>query len=59
MSILPECEGIMCWRLEDGLEVVCMHVGGRLILVTIIGIGKKKRALRKVLDRSRKFEEQR
>jgi hypothetical protein len=57
MLRLARFDGIICWRFEEGFEVVCMHAGERLTLITIIGIEKKKKALRKVRDRSRKFQE--
>lgn len=38
---LPEIQGSMRFRLDDGIEVVCERSGSHVVIKTVVGIGKQ------------------
>ena len=38
-------QGVVKWRLQNGIEIVVSGVGNRLILITVVGTEKRKRGI--------------
>ena len=38
-------QGVVKWRLQNGIEIVVSGVGNRLILITVVGAEKRKRGI--------------
>lgn len=36
-------QGVVKWRLQNGIEIVVNGVGNRLVLITVVGMEKRKR----------------
>jgi hypothetical protein len=57
MMEIPKTKGDFIWRLDEGTEVVCRQVGNQLLLITVIGMKKRMKTLRKIRGRTRKNED--
>jgi hypothetical protein len=38
-------QGVVKWRLQNGIEIVVSGVGNRLVLITVVGVEKRKRGI--------------
>ena len=38
-------QGVVKWRLQNGIEIVVSGVGNRLVLITVVGTEKRKRGI--------------
>jgi hypothetical protein len=38
-------QGVVKWRLQNGVEIVVSGVGNRLVLITVVGMEKRKRGI--------------
>jgi outer membrane receptor for ferrienterochelin and colicin len=38
-------QGVVKWRLQNGIEIVVNGVGNRLVLITVVGTEKRKRGI--------------
>jgi len=38
-------QGVVKWRLQNGIEIVVSGVGNRLVLITVVGVKKRKRGI--------------
>jgi len=42
---MPKIQGIAKWRLQNGVEIVVDGMGNRLVLITVVGVEKRKRGI--------------
>jgi len=42
---MPNIRGVAKWRLQNGVEIVVSGVENRLVLITVVGVAKRKRGI--------------
>jgi hypothetical protein len=55
---MPSIRGVTKWRLQNGVEIVVSGVKNRLVLITVVGVEKRKRGIygrNKTFKRERSF----
>ena len=55
---MPSIRGVTKWRLQNGVEIVVSGLKNRLVLITVVGVEKRKRGIygrNKTFKRERSF----